>query len=132
MNLFGFGRPAASGSAASGSAASDSASTSLQTIDASTLKQWLDQQSAIVVDVRETDEYQAGHIPGATLLPLSSFDPAQLPQAESPAQKVVLYCRSGKRSTTAAQKLLAAGHSEVIHLGGGIGSWVAAGYPVQA
>jgi rhodanese-related sulfurtransferase len=101
----------------------------LQTIDAHTLKQWLDQQTAIAVDVREANEYAEGHIPSATLVPLSSFDASKLPSPQN--QKVVLYCRSGKRSAMAAQKLFNDGYQEVIHLGNGIIGWAEAGYPVQ-
>jgi rhodanese-related sulfurtransferase len=103
---------------------------SLQTIDAHTLKQWLDQQVAVLVDVREPNEYATGHIPGAILVPLSRFDSRKIPH--SPNQKVVLYCRSGQRSAMAAQKLLHQGYREVAHLGNGIGAWAKAGYPVQA
>ncbi len=101
----------------------------LQTIDAHTLKQWLEQQTVTLVDVRELNEYRAGHIPGATLLSLSAFDPGKIPQS---AQRVVLYCRSGQRSTMAAQKLLSAGFPDVTHLGGGISAWTGAGYSTQA
>lgn len=104
-------------------------SNSLQTIDAHTLKQWLDQNTALVVDVREANEFAGGRIPGATLVSLSAFDPDKIPQPKH--QKVVLYCRSGQRSTMAGQRLLNAGFSEVIHLGGGIGAWARAGYPIQ-
>ncbi len=104
-------------------------SSQLQTIDAQTLKQWLDQQSVTLVDVREPNEYATGHIPGAILVPLSRFDSQKIPQSSN--QKVVLYCRSGQRSAMAAQKLLNQGYPEVTHLGNGIGAWVKAGYPVQ-
>lgn len=101
----------------------------LQTIDAHTLKQWLDQQSVILVDVRESGEFASGHIPGAILVPLSRFDSSKI--SPSSHQKIVLYCRSGQRSTMAAQKLLQDGVEEVAHLGNGIGAWVKAGYPIQ-
>ena len=101
----------------------------LQTINAHTLKQYLDQQSVVLVDVREVGEYAAGHIAGATLVPLSSFDPQKIPS--SPNQTVVVYCRSGQRSAMAAQKLLNAGFSNLAHLENGINAWARAGYPVQ-
>lgn len=117
MNLFGFNRSKAL------------PTNNLQIIDAPTLKQWLDQQTVVVVDVREPSEYTTGHIPGATLVPLSAFDPGKIPPSQM--QKIVLYCRSGQRSTMAGQRLLHAGFSEVFHLGGGIGAWIKAGYPIQ-
>lgn len=118
MNFFGFNR------------SQSLPANTLQTIDAQTLKQWLDQQTVILVDVRESGEYATGHIPGATLMPLSTFDPKQIPQSQN--QKIVLYCRSGQRSTMASQKLLEASFSDVAHLGGGIGAWRKAGYSVQS
>lgn len=100
-----------------------------QTIDAHTLRQWLDQKAVTLIDVRESDEYAAGHISGATLVPLSGFDSRKIPQSSD--QKLVLYCRAGQRSTMAAQKLWNDGVSEVIQLEGGITAWMKAGYPVQ-
>lgn len=101
----------------------------LQTINAHTLKQYLDQQSVVLVDVREVGEYAAGHIAGATLVPLSSFDPQKILGGQN--QTVVLYCRSGQRSAMAAQRLLNAGFNNLAHLEHGISAWVRAGYPVQ-
>ncbi len=98
---------------------------SLQTIDAHTLKQWLDQQSVTLIDVREPAEFAGEHIPGATLVPLSRFDPQKIPQDD----RLVLYCRSGNRSAIAAQKLFDAGFEQVTHLSCGIGAWKEAGYP---
>lgn len=99
----------------------------LQTIDASTLKEWLDRKSVILVDVREPTEYAGEHLPDSILVPLSKFDPNQIPVKKN--KTLVLYCRSGNRSTQAAQKLFAAGFEEVTHLGGGIEAWKQQGYP---
>ncbi len=99
----------------------------LQTVDAQTLKQGLEQQSVTLIDVREPGEFAGEHIPGATLVPLSRFDPLKIPQI--PDTQMVLYCRSGNRSAIAAQKLFEAGFESVSHLSGGIGAWKEAGYP---
>lgn len=99
----------------------------LQTIDAHTLKQLLDQQAVTLIDVRESGEYAGEHIPGAILVSLSNFNPRQIPQNND--ANVVLYCRSGNRSTMAAQKLLDAGFPTVTHLELGMNAWKAAGYP---
>lgn len=93
------------------------------------LKQWLDAGTAIVVDVREPDEFAAERIEGALSRPLSSFDPAQLP-ADS-GKTLVLHCRSGTRSSEAAQRLFAAGCDEVCQLKGGLKAWAAAGLPLK-
>ncbi|MGI0484142.1 rhodanese-like domain-containing protein [Pantanalinema rosaneae CENA516] len=118
MNLFGFNQPQAPETG------------SLQSIDAHTLKQWLEQDAVTLVDVREPGEYASGYIPGATLVSLSRFDADKIPQ--TPNRKIVLYCRSGQRSTMAAYRLFSQGYQEVAHLDNGIGSWVRAGYPIQA
>lgn len=99
----------------------------LRTIDAQTLKQGLDQQVVTLIDVREPGEFAGEHIPGATLVPLSKFDPRKIPQGGD--TQLVLYCRSGNRSQMAAQKLFEAGFESVSHLPGGIGAWKAAGFP---
>lgn len=101
----------------------------LQTIDAPTLKKLLDRQAVTLIDVREPGEYAGEHIPGATLVSLSSFNPGKIPQDDP--TKVVLYCRTGNRSTMAAQKLLDAGFPSVTHLKSGMSAWKEAGYPTQ-
>ncbi|MEH2359782.1 rhodanese-like domain-containing protein [Nostoc sp.] len=98
----------------------------LQTVDAQTLKQLLKQQAITLIDVREPAEYAGEHIPGATLISLSKFDPRKVPQDDE--TKVILYCRSGNRSTMAAQKLFDADFTTVTHLEGGISAWKQAGY----
>jgi rhodanese-related sulfurtransferase len=96
-------------------------------VDAPTLKQWLEQQAVVLLDVREAAEHGREKIPGAIHTALSTFNPAQLPQD----RKVVLHCQSGRRSAQAAQKLLEAGFSEAIHLQGGISAWKQAGYQTE-
>ena len=94
------------------------------------LKHGLADGSILLVDVREPNEWDAGHIPGATLNPLSVFDPAALPKTEG--KRVVLQCRSGKRSASALEMAQAAGRNDVrAHFGGGMLEWLAAGEPVQ-
>lgn len=99
----------------------------LQDIDPPTLNQWMKEQKALLLDVREADEFAQEHIPGAELMPLSTFDPASVPQLID--KQVVLQCKSGKRSAKAAQKMFQAGFKQVIHLQGGLLAWKAAEYP---
>lgn len=101
----------------------------LQTVDAQTLKQLLEAQTVTLIDVREPSEYAGEHIPGARLISLSKFDPRKVAQDED--IQVIFYCRSGNRSTMAAQKLFDAGFTTVTHLDGGIGAWKEAGYPTK-
>jgi rhodanese-related sulfurtransferase len=94
------------------------------------LKSGLADGSIILIDVREADEYASGHIEGALFNPLSRFDPTQIPRpAEN--QKVVVYCRSGKRSVSAMEQARLFGRRDVsTHFGGGILGWQKAGEPV--
>ena len=82
----------------------------------------------IVLDVRQPYEYAAGHVPGATLLPLPEL-PSRL--AEVPADvPVYVYCHSGNRSKQASEILAKAGKKDIRDVRGGILAWEAAGYPV--
>lgn len=84
---------------------------------------------ALVVDVREPDEFAAGHIPGAINMPLSGFRASALPH---PGDKVlVLNCAAGRRSAMALEKCGAAQAEVDTHLAGGFGAWRAAGLPVE-
>ena len=96
----------------------------------SDLKAGLADGSIALVDVREANEWDAGHIAGAVLNPLSAFDPAALPPAK-PGLKIVLHCRSGKRSITALDLAQSAGRGDITtHFGGGMLGWAGAGEPV--
>ena len=82
----------------------------------------------VLIDVREPNEYAAERIHGALLLPLSTFDPAGLP--DEIGKQVVLHCGSGKRSETALNMAVAAGVKVRSHMGGGIMGWKAEELPV--
>ncbi len=72
----------------------------------------------IVVDVRRQDEYDAGHIPGAILIPNESIDttrPKELPDLD---QIILVYCRSGRRSKEASEKLAKLGYTKIYEFGG--------------
>ncbi|WP_254173954.1 rhodanese-like domain-containing protein [Planktothrix pseudagardhii] len=99
----------------------------LQSIDATTLKQWLEQDEITLIDVREPSEYAGEHISGSISMPLSTFDPNQLPINGS--KPFVFYCQTSNRSSQAAQKLFAFGFKQVMHLQGGLNSWKQVGYP---
>jgi rhodanese-related sulfurtransferase len=82
-----------------------------------------------LIDVRTDEEVAAGMIPGAEHIPLDQFDPAKL--GANDGREVVLYCRSGRRSTMAGDKLSAALGKPVEHLAGGILAWEEAGQPLE-
>lgn len=72
----------------------------------------------IIVDVRRQDEYDAGHIPGAILIPNESIEkdrPKELPDLD---QIILIYCRSGRRSKEASEKLANMGYTNIYEFGG--------------
>ena len=83
----------------------------------------------LLVDVREPNETAIERYPGAAIVPLSTFDPKQIPDPKG--REVVFACRSGKRSVTASQAAQAAGLPYDSHLAGGILAWKAAGLPTE-
>ena len=83
----------------------------------------------LLVDVREPNEVAAEAYPDAAVVPLSSFDPADIPDPKG--KQVVFACRSGKRSVTASLAAQAAGLAYDKHLAGGIIGWKAAGLPTK-
>ncbi len=85
--------------------------------------------SMLIVDVREPHEYAMGHIPGAALLPLSTFDPADIPHPAG--KRVVFACAAGLRSMQALAIAQAAGLDLVEHYRGGFKEWAAMGEEVE-
>lgn len=91
------------------------------------IKTWFDEGSAIIVDVREQNEWDEAHIPGATLVPLSTFDASSIPDLGD--KHLVFHCRSGRRCGLASEKMVEAGYTGVIkRMEGGFLAWDAAGY----
>jgi rhodanese-related sulfurtransferase len=84
----------------------------------------------LLVDVREPNEVAVDAYPGAVVVPLSSFDPASIPDPKG--MQVVFACRSGKRSVTASLAAQAAGLAHDKHLAGGMLAWKAAGLPTRS
>lgn len=88
-------------------------------------------EGAQLLDVRTKEEWNEGHLKGATLVTVTEqgfLDKAKA--ALDPKKPVVVYCRSGKRSAMAASQLRTAGYT-VYDLDGGITAWMAAGKPVE-
>ena len=96
---------------------------SYQRITQEEAKQMMDQQDVILLDVREQDEYDSGHIPGAVLLPVGTIDEDTAAEVIPAEDSVVLvYCRSGNRSKTASAALAELGYTQVYEFGG-INTW---------
>lgn len=103
----------------------------LRTIDANTLKTWLDSGEAVLVDVREPGEHGAQRIPGAFHLPLGKVCKSALPDATR--KKLVIHCKAGKRGGMACEKLLAEDPNlELYNLEGGLDAWAQAGHEVAS
>jgi rhodanese-related sulfurtransferase len=93
------------------------------------IKAGLASSSILLVDVREAHEFEAGHIPGSVLVPLSEFQIADIPDAAG--RRIVLSCRSGRRSLTAAAMAFDQGMTIDAHYAGGFLDWVQSGEPVE-
>jgi rhodanese-related sulfurtransferase len=82
----------------------------------------------VVLDVRTKEEYESGHLPDAILIPVSELQDrvAELDKDK----KILVYCKTGVRSTEASQILVSHGFSSVCNLVGGIDAWIQADGPV--
>lgn len=99
-------------------------------IDAQTAKQWLDNNEAILIDVREPAEHAAQKISGAALHPVGTICCSGIPQTD---KKILIHCQKGLRGSNACQKLIAENDSlEVYNIEGGIQAWRQAGLPVES
>ncbi len=91
-------------------------------IEPKSVKEKLDKgEPFILVDVREQQEWDAGHIQGAWLMPLGSLD-KRINELDR-NREIIVYCRSGKRSEKAARILLESGFQNIQNMKGGILSW---------
>ena len=101
----------------------NSAGGSYQQITQEEAKEMMDSQEVIILDVREQNEYDSGHIPGAVLLPVGAIDETTaaevIPKKDS---TVLVYCRSGNRSKTASSTLAELGYTNIYEFGG-INTW---------
>ena len=106
-----------------GTASNSSSENDYQQISQEEAKEMMDTQEVIILDVREQDEYDSGHIPGAVLLPVGTIDEETaaevIPEKDS---TVLVYCRSGNRSKTASSALAELGYTNIYEFGG-INTW---------
>ena len=88
-------------------------------IDQETAKQMMEKDDGhIIVDVRRQEEYDEGHIPGAILIPNETIISEKPDELSDPDQTILIYCRSGRRSKEAAQKLADMGYTNIYEFGG--------------
>ncbi|MDX8053839.1 rhodanese-like domain-containing protein [Lentzea sp. BCCO 10_0798] len=98
-------------------------------VDPTTAHQAVSAGDAVLLDVRETDEYTVGHAPGAVHLPLSRLRDGAEPPVDLGQRPVFAICRSGARSAIATQILVDRGHTAA-NVVGGMHAWHQAGLPV--
>ena len=72
----------------------------------------------IILDVRRPDEFAEGHIPGAINVPNEEIGTAEIAELPDKSQLILVYCRSGRRSKEAAEKLVKLGYTNIVEFGG--------------
>ncbi|OLE01814.1 MAG: molybdopterin biosynthesis protein MoeB [Actinobacteria bacterium 13_1_20CM_4_69_9] len=100
-------------------------------LDAERARELIDGGEPVVVDVREQDEWDEGHIPGAVHIPRGHLESRIERAAPDPSRRVLLYCSAGNRSAFAAKTLEEMGYEDVASLAGGFTDWKRNGYPVE-
>lgn len=103
----------------------------IKSVSAQQLKKNMDSDPNLrLIDVRENDEWEAGHISAAIHIPKDEIA-AKFPLLEPDKTKAVyLHCKAGVRSLYAAERLIELGYQEVYSVEGGILAWVEAGFPI--
>ena len=72
----------------------------------------------IILDVRRPDEFAAGHIPNAINVPNETIGTSEIPELPDKDQLIMVYCRSGRRSKEASEKLVKLGYTNIVEFGG--------------
>ena len=99
-------------------------------LDAPRARELVDTGEPVVIDVREQDEWDEGHIPGAVHIPRGYLESRVERAAPDPNRPVVVYCSAGNRSAFAAKTLEEMGYQDVASLAGGFTDWKRNGFPV--
>lgn len=104
----------------------------IKTLDPKTLKSWLDNDEAILIDVREPVEYSESYIEKAINIPLSQLLTKIHEIPDLRKKKIILQCKSGIRSMMGCESLKNDGFKENIwNLEGGIYNWSSSGFPIK-
>ena len=107
--------------------------------DAETAKEKLEEEEVLLIDVREADEFEKGHLPGAICIPRGVLEGAADPGSKYRDERlchaqdktILLYCQSGARSAMAAVTLQLMGFPHVYNLAGGVEVWEAEDFPLE-
>ena len=82
------------------------------------VKMMKNEKNYIILDVRRPDEYAEGHIPGAINVPNEEIGTANISELPDKSQLILVYCRSGRRSKEASEKLVKLGYTNIVEFGG--------------
>ena len=82
------------------------------------VKMMKDEKNYIILDVRRPDEYAEGHIPGAINVPNEEIGTTEIAELPNKSQMILVYCRSGRRSKEASEKLTKLGYTNIVEFGG--------------
>jgi sulfur-carrier protein adenylyltransferase/sulfurtransferase len=105
--------------------------TEIDEVDASRARELIDSGEPLVLDVREQDEWDEGHVPGAIHIPRGNLE-SRIERAEPDrARSILVYCAAGNRSAFAAKTLEELGYEDVVSLSGGFTDWKRNGFPVE-
>lgn len=88
-------------------------------------------ESVVLLDVREPDEWKAGHLPGARHIPRGTLEMRAARELTDPNARIVVYCAGGGRSALAAQTLKVLGYTNAGSMEEGFGGWQRRGYPEE-
>jgi len=91
----------------------------------------INSRDAVMLDVRDAKETEAGRVPNAVRIPLSQLAARSAELAKYAGKPLIAYCESGSRSASAGPTLAKAGLTEVYNLSGGFRAWRDAGLPVE-
>ena len=103
----------------------------IKEVDTVAALQLINHKDAVILDVRDQNEYDAGHILNAKLIPLSKLNERIGELEKFRGQPVVVMCRSGQRSAMATALLGKQGFAQVYHLTGGVAAWQKASLPLE-
>ncbi len=98
-------------------------------VDSKTAQDIINEKGDLVIlDVRTVSEYESGHLEGAINIPVEEL--SQRLSELNPSDEILVYCRTGNRSTSAVRILKSNGFEKLYHMDGGITAWINEGFPV--
>jgi sulfur-carrier protein adenylyltransferase/sulfurtransferase len=100
-------------------------------VDAVRARELVESGDPLIVDVREQDEWDEGHVPGAIHIPRGYLESRIEGAAPDRSRQILLYCSAGNRSAFAAKTLQELGYEEPVSLAGGFTDWKRNGFPVE-